>query len=77
MFEIVVSANKTDKFALTAEQADEIFKASVAEWKETWKRVWNVADDKLPWREEKMILTPKKALIDLVRRSRELGGGEG
>jgi hypothetical protein len=31
---------------------------------------------KLPWREEKIVLTPKKALVDLVKRSRELGGEE-
>ena len=30
----------------------------------------------LPWREEKIVLAPKKALVDLVKRSRDLGGVE-
>jgi CRISPR-associated protein Csb1 len=67
VFELVVTANKTDRYTLTADQADTLFADAVKEAKTAG----------LPWREEKIILTPKKALVDLVRRSRELGGGEG
>jgi CRISPR-associated protein Csb1 len=67
VYELVITANKADPFTLSAEQADQLFAQAVKEAKAAG----------LPWREEKITLTPKKALVDLVRRSRELGGGEG
>ena len=76
VFEIVFSASRTAAFTLTADQADSLFKTAVDEWKSAWKAAWNHEGNKLPWREKKLTLTPKKALVDLVRRSRELGGGE-
>jgi CRISPR-associated protein Csb1 len=66
VFELVATASNTHSFALTADAADQLFKEAVAE----------MAAHKLPWREEKIILTPKKALVDLVKRSRDLGGEE-
>lgn len=66
VFELVVTANNTQSFALSADAADALFAEAVAEMKAQG----------LPWREDKIILTPKKALVDLVKRSRELGGEE-
>jgi CRISPR-associated protein Csb1 len=81
VFKIVFSASKTEKFTLTASEADEIFKQAVQEWKAAWKAAYAPGkpdnEVKYPWREAKMTLKPKQALVDLVRRSRELGGGEG
>jgi CRISPR-associated protein Csb1 len=62
-FEFVRTANNVTKFALSADDADKLFAEAVAEAKR----------HKLPWRDEKITLQPKKALVDLVRRSRELG----
>ena len=66
VFELVVTANNTQTFALSADAADALFAEAVAEMK----------THGLPWREDKIVLTPKKALVDLVKRSRELGGEE-
>lgn len=66
VFELVVTANNTQSFALSADAADALFAEAVAELKAQG----------LPWREDKIVLTPKKALVDLVKRSRELGGEE-
>lgn len=81
VFKIVFSASKTEKFTLTASQADEIFKQAVQEWKESWKAANppTKPDEEVeyPWREAGMTLKPMQKLVDLVRRSRELGGGEG
>ncbi len=63
-FELLASANKTESFSLSAAQADALFAEAVKHAKKAG----------LPWREEKIVLQPKKALVDLVRRSRELGG---
>lgn len=65
-FELVVTASNTKAFALSADAADALFAEAVAELKAHG----------LPWREDKIVLTPKKALVDLVKRSRELGGEE-
>ncbi len=67
VFELVITTNKTDKFTLTAEQADTLLAEAVREAKAAG----------LTWLDEQpVVLKPKKALVDLVRRSRELGGGE-
>ncbi|MBY0459982.1 MAG: type I-U CRISPR-associated protein Cas7 [Gemmataceae bacterium] len=66
VFELVVTASNTQSFALSADAADALFAEAVAELK----------GHGLPWREDKIVLTPKKALVDLVKRSRELGGEE-
>lgn len=66
VFELVVTATKTTRFALSADDADKLFAEAVKKAKAAG----------LPWREEKIVLTPKKALVDLVRRSRELGAAE-
>ena len=66
VFELVVTSSNTQKFALSADAADQLFAEAVAKMKALG----------LPWREEKIVLTPKKALVDLVKRSRELGGVE-
>jgi CRISPR-associated protein Csb1 len=66
VFELVVTANNTQPFTITAEEADRLFAEAVAVMK----------SHTLPWREDKIVLTPKKALVDLVKRSRELGGEE-
>lgn len=66
VFELVVTASNTQSFTLPADAADKLFSEAVAEMK----------THRLPWREEKIVLTPKKALVDLVKRSRELGGEE-
>lgn len=66
VFELVVTASNTQSFALSADAADALFAEAVAELKAHG----------LPWREDKIVLTPKKALVDLVKRSRELGGEE-
>lgn len=66
VFQLVATANSTTDFTLSAADADALFAAAVAD-----------AEAKgLPWRKEKITLTPKKALVDLVKRSRELGGGQ-
>jgi CRISPR-associated protein Csb1 len=62
VFELVVTTSNRQPFTLTAEAADQLFTKAVAEMKK----------HRLPWREEKVVLTPKKALVDLVKRSREL-----
>ncbi len=64
VFELVVTASNSQPFTLTADMADQMFTEAVAEMKR----------HNLPWREDKIILTPKKSLVDLVKRSRELGG---
>lgn len=66
VFELVVTASNTQSFALSADAADALFAEAVAELKAHG----------LPWREDKIVLAPKKALVDLVKRSRELGGEE-
>jgi len=66
VFELVVTSKDVREFALDADAADKLFAEAVAEMKKHG----------LPWREEKLVLTPKKALVDLVKRSRELGGEE-
>lgn len=66
IFELVVTTSKTQSFTLPADAADALFAQAVAELKK----------HKLPWREQKITLTPKKALVDLVKRSRDLGGEE-
>jgi CRISPR-associated protein Csb1 len=66
VFELVITSKNTQPFTLTAEEADRLFAEAVSEMK----------SHKLPWREEKIVLTPKKALVDLVKRSRDLGGEE-
>lgn len=67
VFELVSGTNKVEPFALSGAEADALFAAAVAGAKAAG----------LPWREDKIVLTPKKALVDLVRRSRELGPAEG
>jgi hypothetical protein len=64
VFELVRTAADVTPFTLTASQADELFGDAIKEAKK----------HKLPWREGRISLEPKKALVDLVRRSRELGG---
>ena len=66
VFELVVTSSNTQSFVLTADDADKLFAEAVAKMKTFG----------LPWREEKIVLTPKKALVDLVKRSRDLGGEE-
>jgi CRISPR-associated protein Csb1 len=61
-FELVRTAKDVTRFALTADDADRLFAEAVKDAKK----------HKLPWREEKITLQPKKALVDLVKRSREL-----
>ena len=61
-FELVRTANDTSKFALSGTDADKLFAEAVAEAKK----------HNLPWRDEKITMQPKKALVDLVKRSREL-----
>jgi CRISPR-associated protein Csb1 len=64
IFELVRTATDVTSFTLTASQADKLFGDAIKEAK----------SHKLPWREGRIPLEPKKALVDLVRRSRELGG---
>jgi CRISPR-associated protein Csb1 len=64
VFEFVRTAADVTSFTLTASQADELFGDAIKEAK----------NHQLPWREGRISLEPKKALVDLVRRSRELGG---
>ena len=64
VFEMVVTSSNTQPFTLTADDADKLFAEAVAKMKTFG----------LPWREDKIVLTPKKALVDLVKRSRDLGG---
>ncbi len=66
VFELVVTASNRPPFTLTTDAADQLFGEAVGEMKKHG----------LPWREEKVVLTPKKALVDLVKRSRDLGGEE-
>jgi CRISPR-associated protein Csb1 len=66
VFELVFSANRVEAFSLNASQSAALFAEAVQEAKAAG----------LPWREERIPLIPKKALVDLVRRSRELGGEE-
>jgi CRISPR-associated protein Csb1 len=66
VFELVVTASNTQSFTLTADAADKLFAEAVAKMK----------THRLPWRQDKIVLTPKKALVDLVKRSRDLGGEE-
>jgi CRISPR-associated protein Csb1 len=66
VFELVLTATNTQPFELCADAADALFAEAVKELKAHG----------LPWREDKIVLTPKKALVDLVKRSRELGGEE-
>ena len=63
-FELVRTAKDVTRFTLTADEADKLFAESIKEAKK----------HKLPWREGKISLQPKKTLVDLVKRSRELGG---
>lgn len=63
-FERVVTTKDTKPFTLNAAEADALFAAAVG-----------AKPDDLPWPEEKVTLHPRKPLVDLVRRSRELGGG--
>lgn len=66
VFEMVVNANNVRPFTLTPDAADKLFAEAVTEMK----------SHRLPWREEKIVLIPKKALVDLVKRSRDLGAEE-
>jgi CRISPR-associated protein Csb1 len=66
VFELVITTSNTQPFTLPADAADKLFAEAVAEMKK----------HHLPWREEKIVLTPKKALVDLVTRSRQLGREE-
>jgi CRISPR-associated protein Csb1 len=66
-FELVRTASDFTPFSLTADDADALFAEAVRQAKEF----------RLPWREAKVVLQPKKALVDLVKRSRELGGDSG
>jgi CRISPR-associated protein Csb1 len=66
-FELVRTATDVTPFTLTADDADALFAEAVRQAKEF----------RLPWREAKVVLQPKKALVDLVKRSRELGGDSG
>jgi CRISPR-associated protein Csb1 len=63
-FELVRTASDTSRFALSADDADRLFAETVAEAKR----------HRLPWRDVKITMQPKKALVDLVKRSRELVG---
>lgn len=65
-YELVTTATRTEPFTLSAADADRLFADAVVAAKQAG----------LPWREEKIVLKPKKPLVDLVRRSRELGGEE-
>ncbi|MEO2089489.1 MAG: type I-U CRISPR-associated RAMP protein Csb1/Cas7u, partial [Gemmataceae bacterium] len=55
VFKIVFSASRTEKFTLTAPQADAIFEKAVRAWKAAWKAAYAPMepDDavKYPWRE--------------------------
>lgn len=64
VFQLVTTTQQVIDFKLSASQADEMFGEAVKAAKRHG----------LPWREEKMILQPKQSLVDLVKRSRELGG---
>src|SRR5579871_2501292 len=66
-FELVRTASDVTPFTLTADDADALFADAVRQAKKLH----------LPWREKKVVLQPKKALVDLVKRSRELGGDSG
>jgi CRISPR-associated protein Csb1 len=66
-FELVRTATDVTPFTLTANDADALFADAVRQAKKLH----------LPWREKKVVLQPKKALVDLVKRSRELGGDSG
>jgi CRISPR-associated protein Csb1 len=61
-FEIVTTATAVTPFTLTADEAAALFGRAVKAAVEAGFR----------WREEPLVLTPKPALVDLVRRSREL-----
>lgn len=66
-FELVRTASDVTPFTLTADDADALFAEAVRQAKTL----------RLPWREAKLVLQPKKALVDLVKRSQELGGDSG
>ena len=66
VFELVVTSSNTPAFSLPADAAARLFAEAVTKMKEHG----------LPWREEKIVLTPKQALVDLVLESRKLGPEE-
>jgi CRISPR-associated protein Csb1 len=61
-FELVTSMSRTEPFALDAEAADTLLKQAIDAARKA----------NLPWREEMIMLQPKDALVELVRKSREL-----
>jgi CRISPR-associated protein Csb1 len=65
-FELVKTTKGSEPFALTADAAASLLTAAVKEA----KRVG------LPWRDEPLVLQPKEALVELVRKSREITDGE-
>jgi CRISPR-associated protein Csb1 len=61
-FEVVTTTKDIEHFALSTEEAKTIFASAVDDAKE--------AD--LPWHDQPVVLKPKKALIDLIMKSREV-----
>jgi len=61
-FEVVSTAARTTPFRITSAEATNLLKNAVSA----------ARDVKLRWRTEPLQLTPKPALVELVRKSREL-----
>jgi CRISPR-associated protein Csb1 len=60
-YEVVTTAKDAEKFTLSVDEAAKIFAQAVKEAKGTG----------LPWRDDPLVLTPKQALVDLIKKSRE------
>lgn len=66
VFELVTTASAKSTFGLDSDTARKIFEGAVDEA----RRI------DLPWREDPILLTPKDALVALVRKSRDIGAVE-
>jgi CRISPR-associated protein Csb1 len=62
-FELVASKGQIERVSLRPGQAVEVFQEAVKFAKKQG----------LPWSEEPMVLQPKRALVELIRRSRQVG----
>jgi CRISPR-associated protein Csb1 len=65
-FELIRTAKDLTRFTLRGDEADKLFAEATQE----------AMKHQLPWRAGKIPLHPKAALVDLVKRSRELRGEE-
>jgi CRISPR-associated protein Csb1 len=65
-FEVVTTCKEIESFPLTSDDAAAILSHAV----EVATRAG------LPWRDKPVVLTPKPALVDLIKKSREAGAAE-